>query len=956
MSSLNVTDSAQLREARRLDFLRALARHTDPISRRRFLELMGASVALSGIVACAPPHDKIVPYVREPEQEQANKPLFFTSAHVLSGFANGVLVESHFGRPTKIEGNPQHPASLGATDAFAQASVLTLYEPGRAQTVTFRGQINTWSEFQRRVRAMADSLRTAGGQGIRFLSESSTSPTLAAQIAQLRQLFPAAQWHWWEPVNRDKALAGAQLAFGQPVETRYHFDAADVVLSLDADVFAWSPGRLRYMHDFAERRRPEQGSLSRIYAVESTPSLLGAAADHRLPLPAAAVEPFAFALASALGVDVGAAQPGAPQVNAAWLTNVANDLRSHARTSLVIPGDFQTPNVHALAHSINAALGSVGTTVDYSDPVALDAVDHVASVRTLVEDMQAGHVGLLIILGGNPVYSAPTDLAFADTLSHVGTTVHLGLFENETSALCQWHIPELHPLETWTDARAFDGTATILQPLIAPLYDEAHSIHEVLATFTDQPASSSHELVKSVWQSQHSGSDFPMFWRQTLSDGIVANSAAASKTVSVRAGWGANASAAAPPTDALELVVRPDPSTYDGQYATNGWLLELPRPLTKISWDNAALVSPATAKQLNVSTDDVIELRSDGGTLRAPVWVLPGQADNSISITLGYGRTRGAGAGTAVGFNALRTSDALWTVSGVQVSRTGEKYHLVSTQGDFSMQGHDLVLTVRPDQLQAQDQQQPRESLYPGYQYPDNRWGMVIDLNACVGCNACVVACQAENNSPVVGKDEVNRGRDMHWLRVDTYFEHSDQNPRILNQLVPCMQCENAPCELVCPVGATVHSSEGLNDMVYNRCVGTRYCSNNCPYKVRHFNFFEFSDYETPTLKLLRNPEVTVRSRGVMEKCTYCVQRITAARIQAERENRPIADGEVVTACQAACPTNSIVFGNLNDANSQVSRQRALQRNYTLLAELNTRPRTTYLATVPNANPAMEGV
>ncbi|MBV9602823.1 MAG: 4Fe-4S dicluster domain-containing protein [Chloroflexi bacterium] len=959
-----MSDTLDVRSLRHAAFLDALAQHTDPVSRRRFIQLMGASLAIAGAAACAPPHEQIVPYVRQPAQVATDKPLFFASAHVLGGFADGVLVQTQLGRPTKIEGNPQQPASLGATDAFGQASVLTLYEPTRAQTVTFQGQINTWNEFQRRLRAALETLRSSGGQGIRFLSGSSTSPTLAAQIGQLGQAFPNARWHWWEPVNRDTALAGAQLAFGQPVEPRYHFDAADVVLSLDADTFAWAPGRLRYMHDFATRRRPEQGALSRVYAVESTPSLLGAAADHRLPLPAASIQSLAFALAAALQVNTGApaVQPPAG-VPSDFLTTLADDLRSHGRTSLVVPGDFQPPAVHAAAHAINAALGSVGTTVDYASPVLLDAVDHVASLRQLVDDMSSGQVALLVILDGNPVYSAPADVPFRDALQRVGTTVHVSLFEDETSEKCQWHVPALHALEDWSDARGFDGTTTILQPTIAPLYSEAHSVHEVLATFSDAPATPSHDIVKAYWQTQHPGGDFDAFWRQTLSDGVVAGSASRPVNVTVGAGWAASVdlTSATPQAGALEIAFRPDPSLYDGQFATNGWLLELPRPLSKLSWDNVVALSPATASQLGVTTQDVVELSYAGRTVRAPVWVQPGQADGTLTVTLGYGRQRGAGAGATVGFNAnaVRTSNALWFDTGLQAQRTGETHQLVSTQGHHSMEGHDLVVTTSQQQLQAAGnsvavgQQQPETSLYPAYPYPDNKWGMVIDLNSCVGCNACIVACQAENNIPVVGKDEVGRGREMLWLRVDTYYENGDENPRVLNQLVPCMQCEDAPCELVCPVGATVHSTEGLNDMVYNRCVGTRYCSNNCPYKVRRFNFFQYTDFDTPSLKLLHNPQVTVRSRGVMEKCTYCTQRISAGRIQAEKENRPIHDGEVLTACQAACPTNAIVFGNLNDPNSQVAHQRGLARNYTLLAELNTKPRTTYLATVPNPNPSI---
>ncbi|MCA1648197.1 MAG: molybdopterin oxidoreductase, partial [Chloroflexi bacterium] len=876
--------NVDIRASRQEAFAQALAQRTDPISRRRFLELMGASVALAGAAACAPPREQIVPYVRQPEEVVPGKPLFFASAHLLGGFAQGVLVESHLGRPTKVEGNPQHPDSLGATDAFAQASVLTLYDPNRSQTVTFGGQIRTWADFLRQLHAAQAPLAANGGQGLRFLSGAVTSPTFAAQMSQILQTYPQARWHRWEPIARDNIRAGAQLAFGQAVETRYHFEAADVVLSLDADPFAWAPGRLRYMHDFAERRRPEQVGLNRIYAVESTPSLLGAVADHRLPLAARAIEPFAFALAAALGVDVAGPVPALTSLPAGWLETLAADLRSHGRTSLILPGDFQSPAVHALAHSINAALGSVGTTVEHAPVVEVDPVDSAASLGQLVDDMNAGQVSLVLILGGNPAHTAPADIPFGAALQKVTTRVHLGMFDDETAALCNWHIPELHALETWSDARAFDGTATILQPLIAPLY-EGHSAHELLATFTDKPDASSHDVVKAYWQTQHSGPDFDSFWRTSLHDGVIAGSAAAPTSVAIRQSWASGTTqTTGPVAGSLELVFRPDPSVYDGRFANNGWLLEVPRPLTKLTWDNAALVSPATAQRLGLASKEVVELHYAGRSVRAPVWILPGQADDSISVTLGYGRQRGAGVGNGVGFDAytLRTSAAPWFDGGLEMVRTGATYSLATTQGHYTMGGRPLALTVSPERLQAPGeapavgQQQPDQSLYPPYAYPANAWGMVIDTNACVGCNACIVACQAENNSPVVGKDQVERGREMHWLRVDTYFEGAQTNPRILQQLVPCMQCENAPCELVCPVGATVHSSEGLNDMVYNRCVGTRYCSNNCPYKVRHFNFLEYSDYQTPSLKLLRNPEVTVRSRGVMEKCSYCVQRISA--------------------------------------------------------------------------------
>jgi Fe-S-cluster-containing dehydrogenase component len=939
--------------AARRDALESLLEQSQSsVTRRRFLELLGASLALAGAASCAAPRTQIVPYVRPPEEAVPGKSLYFASVHVVDGFAQGVLVQTNLGRPTKIEGNPLHPDSLGATDAFGQASVLTLYDPNRSPTVLHNGNISTWTEFLNDLRSRLPTLASSGGDGLRFLSESVTSPTLSAQFRQLQQRFPNARWHRWQPVSRDNALGGAMLAFGQPVEPRYHFDAADVVLSLDADPFAWSPGRLRYMHDFAVRRRPERGPLSRVYAVESTPTWLGSAADHRLPLASRAIEPLAFALASALDAETGAAAvPPPTSVPDQWFDAVVADLRSRGQAALVIPGAFQPPSVHALAHSINAALGSVGITIDYSDPVETDPVDHVQSLRQLVDDMATGRVSTLIVLESNPAYTAPADVSFAAAMRNVATRIHLGLFEDETAALCDWHIPALHALETWTDARAFDGTASIGQPTIVPLYD-AHSPHEMLAALSDQPTAPAHDIVKNYWQSQYTGADFESFWTTSLRDGVVAGSALPQKNVQVRAGWAAGTTPAASDTRAIELVFRPDPSLYDGRFAANAWLLELPRPLTTLTWDNVAMLSPSTAARLGISNEDVVELRYAGRSVRAPVWVMPGQADDSVSVTLGYARQRGAGPGQGVGFNAyaVRTGDAPWIGADVEIVRTGQTYKLASTQHNYQMQRRDLVIDASEVNAAVQ---QPVESLYPAYQYPQNRWGMVIDLNSCVGCNACVVACQAENNIPVVGKDQVSRGRDMLWLRVDNYFEGPEENPRISRQIVPCMQCENAPCELVCPVEATAHSTEGLNDMTYNRCVGTRYCSNNCPYKVRHFNFYQYSDYDTPTLKLLRNPDVTVRTRGVMEKCTYCVQRITGARIQAEKENRSIRDGEVVTACQAACPTGSIIFGNLNDPASQVAAQRGLARNYTLLAELNTRPRTTYLAKAPNMNPVL---
>jgi molybdopterin-containing oxidoreductase family iron-sulfur binding subunit len=578
--------------------------------------------------------------------------------------------------------------------------------------------------------------------------------------------------------------------------------------------------------------------------------------------------------------------------------------------------------------------------------------------------MQAGQVQVLLILDKNPVYDAPADLQFAERMIDVKTRIHLGLYEDETSELCQWHIPGLHFLEMWGDLRAYDGTVSIIQPLIAPLYD-GKSPYELLAAVLGQTGVSNLDLVRGYWQEQNPGGDFEAMWRTALHNGFMEDTALPTRSVSLQADFGAAPDAG--DGQSLELIFRPDPSLWDGRFANNGWLQELPKPMTKITWDNAAMVSPATAERLGLSNEQVVELRYRERSVRAPVWITPGQADNSVTVHLGFGRTRAGQVGNDVGFNAyaLRTSEAPWFDTGLEISPTGDHYPLAVTQSHFMMEGRELVQSASLAEYQAQpDFAQAHEgegeeaehiSLYPEYEYDGNAWGMTIDLTTCIGCNACTIACQAENNIPVVGKDQVSRGREMHWIRVDTYFEGELDNPAAHFQPVPCMHCEKAPCELVCPVAATVHDAEGLNNMVYNRCVGTRYCSNNCPYKVRRFNFLQYTNLDVPVLKLLMNPDVTVRQRGVMEKCTYCVQRINAARIEAKRENRAIGDGEILTACQQSCPTQAIIFGNINDPESQVAKSKATPLNYGLLTELNTQPRTTYLAEVKNPNVELGG-
>jgi len=949
-----------------------LAPQTEGCSRRDFLQLAGASLALAGLAGCTKqPLEPIVPYVVQPQRIVLGNPLYFATAFPVSGIARPIIVKSVEGRPIKVEGNPQHGASLGAADAHSQASVLGLYDPDRSQTISYKGTVRPWGTFQATIRAALEQQQASGGSGLRFLTETVTSPTLAAQLAAVLKQFPNAKWHQYEPVNRDNVKAGAQMAFGQVVDTIYHFDKADVILSLDADFLspAGLPGFQRYARDFTTRRKMQPGvTMNRLYVVESTPTITGAKADHRMPMRASGIREFAHSVAEFHGMPSDMFYTAAVTPEKRWEIAVAEDLNKHRGASLVVAGDQQPPEVHALAHAINQALGNVGQTLTYIDPIEANPVDQTASLKDLVADMDAGKVQVLAIIGGNPAYNAPADLGFGEKLAKAGLTVHLGMYEDETSAQCQWHVPEAHPLETWSDARAYDGTISIIQPLIAPMF-AGRSAHEFMAVFAQQPELSSYDVVRGYWRSQFKGSDFESTWRKWLHDGFITQQKPNPPAVSARP---LNLPAAQP-VQGTEAVFLPDPSIYDGRWANNGWLQELPKPLTKLTWDNAVLISPALAERMKLRTGNVVEIESRGRKLRGAVLIVPGQASDTITLTMGYGQKRAGSNGSQRGYSAfqVRTSDAPWIAGGVKLTPTGEDYQLALTQNHQVIENKTAIeetikrapvreatlaeFTANP-RFAEEMQEEPTtdDTLYPQYDYTGYKWGMSIDLNSCVGCNACLVACQAENNIAVVGKEQVIKERHMNWIRLDAYNEGDLANPRTLFQPVPCMQCENAPCELVCPVGATVHSSEGLNDMVYNRCVGTRYCSNNCPYKVRRFNFLLFSDWDTPTLKFMRNPDVTVRSRGVMEKCTYCIQRITRARIDSEKAERKIRDGEIQTACQQACPAEAIIFGDLNDPDSRVSKLKAGPRNYGLLAELNTRPRTTYLAAVRNPNPQLE--
>ena len=941
-------------------------------SRRRFLELGMASMALAGMTACTrQPVEKIVPYVKQPEEVLPGVPLFFATAMTVGGFAQPLLAESHEGRPTKVEGNPEHPASLGGATAVAQASVLGLYDPDRLKAPTKLGVLDTWPRLVAELQAAAKAQKQVGGAGLRVLTETVTSPTLGAQLKSLLEAFPKAKWHQWDAAGRDAVRAGARLAFAQPAETRYDFGAAAVVVSLDADFLSSGPDSVRNAKAFSARRRLAGGSkeMSRLYAVEVSPSPTGTLADHRLPLRASELPSFAQALAAELGLG-GFARPAALGEKAKMLAAAAaKDLKAAAGRSVVVAGDFAPAEVHAAAHAMNEALGNVGKTVFRTDPVEARPVDQLASIRDLAEDAKRGDVQLLLILGGNPVYDAPADIGLGKALLNAGLRVHLTSHPDETSRYCQWAVPAAHYLEAWSDVRSLDGTATIVQPLIEPLYD-GKSAHELLSAFLDETPRKGYDVVKESWRAARPAeADFEAFWRKALHDGFVPGTAGATKVFPVRLSEVAAALAAAAaskPSD-LEVVFRPDPSLLDGRFANNGWLQELPKPLSKLTWDNAAVLSPATAQKLGLQGEDVVKVSAGGASVALPVLIQPGQAAGVVTLHLGFGRSHAGRVGNGVGVDVtpLRTTAAAWVVPGVALAKTGDRSPLSHTQQHFRMEGREIVRVMSlpeyvKDPAKAKGHGLPPKdaSLFqPGWEYKENAWGLSVDLGSCFGCNACVVACQSENNVPVVGKEQVGRNREMHWIRVDQYYEGTDlDDPAIHHQPLMCQHCEMAPCEVVCPVGATVHGAEGLNEMAYNRCVGTRYCSNNCPYKVRRFNFLEYNgDREKePVLKMLANPDVTVRSRGVMEKCTYCIQRINRARVAAEREGRAIRDGEIRTACQQTCPADAIVFGNVNDPEAHVTKLRNEPRTYWLLEELNTRPRTTYLAKVTNPSPDLE--
>jgi MoCo/4Fe-4S cofactor protein with predicted Tat translocation signal len=958
-------ESAETREMLEREFPASALKPLDELGRRSFLKLMGASLAMAGFNGCTrQPIEQIVPYVRQPEEIVPGEPLYFATAMPLGGFGTGILVKSREGRPIKADGNPLHPATGGGgSSVWIQACLLDLYNPERAKTVTHFGQSSSFSIFLASLHDALHDQEKKRGAGLRLLTGSVTSPTLAAQIREVLEKFPEARWHQWEPINWDNALEGTRLAFGEPLATHYQIEKAAMIVSFESDFLYTHPQRLRYTREFTNGRRIVAGrkEMNRLYVVESSPTVTGSMADNRLPLSPSEIERAIRFLGSELGVVTKASTAQLPEDQSKWLSAVAQDLKARHGSSIVIVGESLSLHLHGLEQGINDHLGNFGRTVLQTAPAQAQPVNHVESFRNLVNDMQSGAVDLLLLLGGNPAVDAPADFAFAQALEKVHHTVHLSPEFNETSSLCAWHIPQTHFLEAWSDIRAFDGTVTIMQPLIAPLFG-GKSEHELLgAVLRLQPMRSDYEIVREFWRGQRLWEDFETGWRKAVHDGLIEGTALPAKMARVRAQSSEELSQVTSQAG-LEVSFRPDPHLWDGRFATNPWLQETPKPLTKLTWDNAVLISPQLAERKKLTSGDVVELQMNEKHLEAPVFILPGQAENTLTMHLGHGQKNGT---SGFNFYPLRMTKSFWQTQGLGLKKTGKRYELVTTQSHHRIHGEDrqvyregtLAAFLKEPGFVKNSSESPaiEQTLYkPGEYDYSLKWGMAIDLTTCIGCNACILACNIENNIPIVGKKQVGMNREMLWLRIDTYYNGEADRPQFNHQPVPCMHCENAPCEYVCPVEATVHDHEGLNLQVYNRCIGTRYCSNNCPYKVRRFNFFRYADYDSELSALRNNPEVTVRWRGVMEKCTYCVQRISTARINSKQQNRAIRDGEVKTACQEACPANAIVFGVMSDPESQVAKQKAHPLDFSMLGQLNTRPRTTYTAKLRNPNPELE--
>ena len=915
------------------------------IDRRRFFRVMAASLALAGLAGCddsdGDGRTEEVPYVRDPAHGLPGSTMRYATATLTDGHANGVHVVTRDGRPIKIESNDGHPWTRGGTDVLGQASILGLYDPFRSQAVLQGGRGSDWEGFRSAMLGPMAAIRARQGAGLHLLTGPVTSPSLLAQIAAMRSAMPQMRWHLNEPVSRAGSREASRQAFGQVLETRWRFERAEVIVALDGDFLDPGPQQVGVSRDWVAARRASgaAGRLLTLHAFGPTPNLTSAKADMQAPLSGRDLA----ALADCLASGTAWTGPGQPAVQAA----IAALERARGR-GIVMAGATQPATVQAAVHRANARLGNLGGPVFQTSAAAGEAED----LAGLVGAMRSGEVGTLLVLGGNPVYDAAADLGFGAALASVQLSIHAGEHVDETALASAWHLPLVHPLEGWGDARAFDGTVSLLQPTIAPFYD-GRSAQELLSLLTDPEPQAGLGLLRAYWAGQW-GAQAEATWHASLQQGFVAASAFGPVPVTV-----ATAPVAAPAVASagLELLFRPDPTVRDGAHADNAWLQELPKPLSKIVWDNVVQVSPRLAEREGLRNGDLVALTAGGRSVEAPVWIVPGQAETSLTVTLGYGRRAPDLLSHGIGYDAyaLRQHAAPWGLDGAAIAKLGRRMEIATTQDHAAMQGGDFVRMQAPGAVQPRPEAgQPTLYATKAVESPgDGRaWGMVIDLDSCIGCNACVVSCQSENNIAVVGRDQVAMGREMHWLRIDRYYEGPLDAPATRFQPVPCMHCEEAPCEVGCPVEATLHDHEGLNLMVYNRCVGTRACSGYCPYKVRHFNYLDYSAGAMPSIASGRNPDVTVRAAGVMEKCTYCVQRIAEARIDSDESGEPIGDGAVRTACQTACPTRAISFGNLDDPDAQVTAQRADPRNYALLGELGVRPRTTYLAGLLPERPA----
>lgn len=969
------------------EFPVAASEYPEGVSRRRWMQIMGASVALASVSGCRWEDEKISPSVSRPEGMIPGEPQKYATFVELGGQAQSLLVTSYDGRPIKVEGNPDSAQNRGSSTAQAQSETLSLYDPDRAVGVIERQDgnryVRDWQAFLAYSDKVLGQARENGGARLRVLADLSTSVTRKGLQDKFAAMYPQARWFDYGAGNRDNAYAGARLAFGEAVRPHFDLKKANIIVCLDEDLLSEHPAGMLHTREWAARRDPAAGPMNRLYVVESRYTTTGVAADHRLPTRSVDLGAFLSKLESQVQARVDGKKPEAASEEYAdkVLAAMAEDLVANQGSSLIAIGENQPAELHARVHKLNEQLGNVGETVKYTQEPLATELPSVEALRTLTEEMQSGAVETLVILGGNPAYNAPGDIDFVSALSKVPNAIHLGEYEDETSLLCHWHLPKTHPFEQWGDSRAYDGTLCVGQPLIEPLHDGKSEV-ELLAILCGDKHPVALDLVKEAVKGSLDSMAVNASWRRSVHDGFVKGTSLPAVSPKVKDLPAAKAVETS--DEDLELVFYLSPKLYDGRFANSGWLQETPDSLSKITWDNAALIAPKTADDLGVKFGSVVKLILDGKSLELPVYVMPGQAPNSVAVALGYGRTAAGLVGgdvardvKPVGENvaALQAKGAMNFKTGLKVEDTGKEYELAVTQDHHAIDtvgGNEVLGRVGqlvregalneweadPGFAEHRTHHPPLKSPWEELSYDGHAWGMSIDLSKCVGCNACTVACQAENNVPVVGREQVINSREMHWMRIDRYFTGDDvNNPGVATQPMLCQQCELAPCEQVCPVAATVHTDEGLNDMVYNRCVGTRYCANNCPYKVRRFNYFNFNKvYEEPRGKLqalVLNPEVTVRHRGVMEKCTYCVQRIKAVQIEAKNEQRPIKDGEIVTACQQACSAKAIEFGDLNNENSRVAKAHANPRTYTALSELNIKPRTSYMARISNPHPSL---